>query len=68
MPPTTTYRQFSPDVHFQGGSKYTKNLSVIIAEYLKLVSGQKKFLRRVVGRQSWVGSRFFAPFLPQNWL
>ena len=39
--PTTTYRQFSPDILIQGGSKYTQHLSFINAEHLKLVSGQK---------------------------
>ena len=39
--PPTTYRQFSPDVLIRGGSKYTQNLSFVITEHLKLVSGQK---------------------------
>ena len=52
----TTFRQFSPDELIRGGSKYTKNLSFVIAEHLKLVSGKKNCLWRVVGRQSLVGS------------
>ena len=42
-PPPTTYQQFSPDVLIRGGSKYTQNLSFVIAERMKLVPGQKKF-------------------------
>ena len=59
----TTFRQFSLEVLIRGGSNYALNLSFVITEYLKLVSGQKNFLRRVVGRQSRLGSWFFAPFL-----
>ena len=39
----TTFRQFSPEVFIRGGSNYTLNLSFVITEHLKLVSGQKKF-------------------------
>jgi len=35
--------QFKPDPHDQGGSQYIQNLSFVITEHLKLVSGQKKF-------------------------
>jgi len=64
--PPSTFRQFSLDVHIQGGSKYTLNLSFVITDHLKFVSGQKIFLRRMGGRQNRVGSSFFAPFLPRN--
>ena len=49
--PPTTFRQFSPDVIIRGGSNYTLNLSFVITEHLKLVSGKKIFLHRVGGRQ-----------------
>ena len=58
--PPTTFWQFSPDILIRGGSNYTQNLSFIITEHVKLVSGQKIFLRRVGGRQSREGSSFFA--------
>ena len=41
--PPTTFRQFSPDVLIRGGSNYTQNLSFVITEHVKLVSGQKNF-------------------------
>ena len=42
--------------HDRGGSKYTQNLSFVITEHLKLVSGEKIFLRRMGGCQSRLGS------------
>ena len=39
----TTYRPFSPDVLIRGGSKYTQNLSFVIAKHIKLVPGQNNF-------------------------
>ena len=50
--PPTKFRQFSPDVLVQEGSNYTLNSSFVITEHIKLVPGQKIFLRH----QSWVGS------------
>ena len=41
--PPTTFRQFSPDVLIRGGSNYTLNLSCVITEHLKLVSGKKNY-------------------------
>ena len=51
MPPPTTFRPFSPQVLILGGSNYTLNLSFVITEHLKLVSGKKIFLHRVGCRQ-----------------
>ena len=61
---STTYRQFSPDLLIRGGSKYTQNLSFVIAEHIKLVPGQKK-IPTPREKQSKLGGSLFSP---QNWL
>ena len=41
--PCTIQIHFSAEPDDQGGTKYTQNLSFVITEHLKLVSGQKYF-------------------------
>ena len=39
--PPTIQIHFLAELHDRGGHKYTQNLSFVITEHLKLVSGQK---------------------------
>ena len=64
--PPTQFRQFSPALLIRGGSNYTQHLSFVITEHMELVLCQKNFPTARGGRQSRVGSPFFAPFLPRN--
>ena len=41
--PPTLQIHFSAEPHDRGASKYTQNLSFVIAEHIKLVQGPKKF-------------------------
>ena len=64
----TTYRQFSPEIFIRGGSNHTLNLSFVITEHLKLVSGQKNFPTSRGRPPKSGGELIFWSVLPQNWL
>ena len=47
--------EFFPDVLIRGGSNYTLNLSFVVMEYLKLVSGQKNsYATSEAAKVGWV--------------